>query len=266
MDSTACVIARFIGAGPLDASFDGDGIALLRPACAAGVSALRCDATDMDFDAAQRAVVRYEVEDATTQPPSGQRGAGEVGAIRYNNNGSISSTFGLNVQVLSSFGVTGGGLVDLGNGDIVFARNGISNGASINPIATASIGALDPDTTNGQRRWGTSTPWPGTDASRTVTDLQELPFSSFYATGLTGSGRFNHTTAHLGRWTFGQRYSVSVATTGTGLGTVTGSPGAIDCGSPPAGPNNCFAVIDEGLSINLTATPGPGSFFGGWSV
>jgi hypothetical protein len=53
--------------------------------------------------------------------------------------------------------------------------------------------------------------------------------------------------------------SVTVTKAGTGSGTVTSSPGGIDCGATCAGP---FA---EGTAVTLTAEAAPGSVFTGWS-
>ncbi|MFZ9669733.1 MAG: virginiamycin B lyase family protein, partial [Solirubrobacterales bacterium] len=52
---------------------------------------------------------------------------------------------------------------------------------------------------------------------------------------------------------------LSVTRAGSGSGTVTSSVGGIDCGS------SCSAQFDGGTSVTLTATPSPGSTFGGWS-
>ncbi len=51
---------------------------------------------------------------------------------------------------------------------------------------------------------------------------------------------------------------LSVAKTGTGSGTVTSSPGGIDCGAA------CSASFDHGTSVTLTAAPAAGVDFTGW--
>jgi Tol biopolymer transport system component len=53
--------------------------------------------------------------------------------------------------------------------------------------------------------------------------------------------------------------TVTVSKVGTGSGTVTSSPAGIDCGS------TCSAQFADGASVTLTATPGSGSKFVGWS-
>lgn len=53
--------------------------------------------------------------------------------------------------------------------------------------------------------------------------------------------------------------TVTVSKVGTGAGTVTSSPAGIDCGS------TCSAQFAEGAQVTLTATPGAGSEFAGWS-
>jgi hypothetical protein len=46
---------------------------------------------------------------------------------------------------------------------------------------------------------------------------------------------------------------------GSGAGTITSTPGGIDCGAI------CSSMFDEGATITLTAIPAPGSTFSGWS-
>jgi hypothetical protein len=53
--------------------------------------------------------------------------------------------------------------------------------------------------------------------------------------------------------------SLTVATTGTGSGTVTSAPAGIDCGG------GCEGGFDEGSTVTLTAAPAPGSRLAGWS-
>ena len=54
-------------------------------------------------------------------------------------------------------------------------------------------------------------------------------------------------------------YPVTVEKTGTGQGTVNGSPGSIACGAV------CTAEFITGTSLTLTATPAQGSVFAHWS-
>jgi hypothetical protein len=77
-----------------------------------------------------------------------------------------------------------------------------------------------------------------------------------------GSGSFN-LSADLMKLTVGsggggtQTLTVSVA--GTGSGSVTSSPAGINC------PGDCSEAYTTGAVVNLTATPGGGSTFSGWS-
>ncbi len=52
---------------------------------------------------------------------------------------------------------------------------------------------------------------------------------------------------------------LAVTVTGSGTGTVTSAPSGIDCGT------SCSATFDDGTPVDLTATPGLGSTFAGWS-
>jgi hypothetical protein len=55
-----------------------------------------------------------------------------------------------------------------------------------------------------------------------------------------------------------KRYSLQVAKTGSGTGTVTSSPAGIDCGT------TCSKYYDAGTKVTLTATPGSHSTFDAW--
>jgi len=54
-------------------------------------------------------------------------------------------------------------------------------------------------------------------------------------------------------------FVLTVGLAGTGSGTVTSSPGAINCGVV------CSDVYGDGTVVTLTATPASGSTFNGWS-
>ena len=82
-------------------------------------------------------------------------------------------------------------------------------------------------------------------------------------TGAGGSdyGRFDLAyNAALHQWlNAGSAFSLSVSKPGNGIGTVTSSPSGINCGA------SCGAPFASGTSVTLTATPGSGSTFSGWS-
>jgi hypothetical protein len=61
-------------------------------------------------------------------------------------------------------------------------------------------------------------------------------------------------------------FALSLSTTGSGYGRINGSTGGIDCPSAAGTPQgNCSANLANGTVVTLTATPGSGNSFTGWS-
>ena len=65
---------------------------------------------------------------------------------------------------------------------------------------------------------------------------------------------------------FTQYYPLSVLALGTGVGTVTSSPGGINCGvNDGVSSGTCSGSYPTGASVTLTATAAPSYVFNGWS-
>ena len=60
--------------------------------------------------------------------------------------------------------------------------------------------------------------------------------------------------------------SVSLAGNLSGTGTVASNPPGINCQNPPQATSVCQAYFLPGSSVQLAATPGPGSVFAGWDT
>jgi hypothetical protein len=94
-----------------------------------------------------------------------------------------------------------------------------------------------------------------TDTTLSITSFGEDEGGELYVVHY-GSGS-NGTVQRLTE--IGQSFTLTVTRAGTGSGTVTSAPAAIDCGSV------CVNTFGAGAVVSLTATPAAGSVFAGWS-
>ncbi|MCG3116855.1 MAG: PA14 domain-containing protein [Candidatus Manganitrophus sp. SA1] len=101
----------------------------------------------------------------------------------------------------------------------------------------------------------------GTAVTLTATTSADSDFTG-WSGACSGTGSCNVTmdTARSVTATFTlKNFTLSIAKTGTGAGTVTSSPAGINCGAA------CSASFNAGASVILTATPSANSLFAGWS-
>ncbi|WP_168058585.1 InlB B-repeat-containing protein [Candidatus Manganitrophus noduliformans] len=101
----------------------------------------------------------------------------------------------------------------------------------------------------------------GTAVTLTATTSADSDFTG-WSGACSGTGSCNVTmdTARSVTATFTlKNFTLSIAKTGTGAGTVTSSPAGINCGAA------CSASFNAGASVTLTATPSANSLFAGWS-
>ncbi len=100
----------------------------------------------------------------------------------------------------------------------------------------------------------------GTAVTLTATPNDDSTFTGWSGSGCSGTGTCNVTmdAAKSVTATFTQP-TLTVGKAGTGSGTVTSNPAGIDCGS------DCSERYGQGTAVTLTATPGPGSTFAGFT-
>ena len=119
-----------------------------------------------------------------------------------------------------------------------------SNPAGIDCGATCSAGYAD-----------------GTSVTLTASAAAGSVFAGWSGAGCSGTGACTTTLGSNQSVTanFTARRTLGVTKTGTGSGSVTSTPGGIDCGA------TCSAVYDDGTTVTLTAVSGSDSTFTGWS-
>lgn len=100
----------------------------------------------------------------------------------------------------------------------------------------------------------------GTTVTLTATPITGSVFAGWSGacTG-TASCVVSMTAARTVSATFNTVYTLSVAKSGTGTGTVSSSPAGISCGT------TCSKSYTSGTAVTLSATPAAGSVFAGWS-
>ena len=139
----------------------------------------------------------------------------------------------------------------------------LPDGFSYQTGSTTGATTADPSISGQQLSWAgpISVPASG-DASIhfavTVASTSGTYFNNAgaVAEGFTVASTGGHRAYHRRR---GGDASLVVTTDGNGTGTVTSIPTGIDCGT------TCSATFDDGTPVDLTATPGVGSTFAGWS-
>ena len=131
-------------------------------------------------------------------------------------------------------------------------------GTNVPPVNTANVNILL--STDG------GTTYPTTLAANTPNDGSQsvtLPSVSTSQARVkieaVGNVFFDLSDANFSITGGGGTQTLTVATAGTGTGTVTSSPAGISC------PGDCSEAYTTGTVVNLTATPGGGSTFTGWS-
>ena len=146
---------------------------------------------------------------------------------------SVTATFTLNIYTLT---VTNAGT---GGGSIASAPAGISCGADCNePYNHGTVVTLTATANLGS----TFTGWSGSGCSGTATCIVTMTAAQTVTAGFALNN-----------------YSLTIIPAGNGTGTVNSAPAGISCGA------DCTEPYTFGTGVTLTASPGLGSTFTGWS-
>ena len=132
--------------------------------------------------------------------------------------------------------------------DVTLAGAGAGSGAPAFPLASTVPGDCDESWDLTQNVELTATPDPGSYFVGWSGDCAGAAACSF------AMSVDRAVTA-----TFGLLRTLDVALAGPGSGSVASVPGGIAC------PGVCSHEYADGTAVALTATPGPGSYFAGWS-
>jgi len=101
----------------------------------------------------------------------------------------------------------------------------------------------------------------GSQVTLTAAAAAGSVFRGWSGGGCTGTGTCitTITAATAVSATFVAQFPLTISRAGSGTGTVSSSPAGIDCGT------DCTEAFDSGTTVALTAVPGAGSSFAGWS-
>jgi hypothetical protein len=123
-----------------------------------------------------------------------------------------------------------------GNGSVTSSPSGINCGSTCSATFASGTGVtLTATPTNGSIFAGWGGACSGTGSCNVTMTMAQSVTATFQA----------------------PNYTLSVSVSGNG--SVTSSPSGINC------PSTCSAVFNNGAQVTLTATPGAGEIFGGWS-
>ncbi len=205
--------------------------------------------TQHTIDGGGPSVVRwYELSPGATTPTQMGTVSGSGGAFSFN--GAISPTGTGSSAVLNYNSGDAANLVDWRAQDptastiddvLLAAPNSYADtDFSCSPCRWGDYAAASPDPVNPCVAWGTS-------------------MLTFTAPDVSGTPQWGTQNAAIDTSSGSCSVTALVTKAGSGSGTVTSSPGGIDCGS------TCSHAYDAGTSVTLTATPATGSSFFGWS-
>ncbi len=199
---------------------------------------------------------------------------------RYNPNGSLDPSFDGDGKVLTGYSgnintfLSGYSVALQPDGKIVIAGSGFNDldsswkfvlarylGSTLT-VSKAGSGAGTVTSSPSGINCGSacSAPFAAHPVTLTATAASGSSFSGWSGDcSGTGTCQLSMSADHAVTATFQSDKTLTVTKAGSGSGTITSSPGGIDCGS------TCAHAYTHGTSVTLTATAASGSTFTGWS-